>query len=321
MRRIVVWVLSILVIGLTPCFVLAQGFIGAGLPALPSLGGFMGSSGSFGDKVTGIAVPTLYVGYGAGDLQFGAGADNLGAAGVRQINHSYRNNGVWLGAALPVGLSEYFSVLASGWYFFPTSDNGTTESYNQGRLGQRHWSARTQWWYVDGLVAISCGKSGAALLAGVRYDSFTTKFQDPSTERNRFDLATDEADVISEGWIPLLGVQYAMNSGQNALIARFVGIPTLLGTAKYNETINNNRIESSGNWNGGYFWELFAEYDRNFNQMGGIGVFGRVQSTNGRADLDLAYIPTPDNDTFRLGLNRLNWTVGGSMNLSFNLPL
>lgn len=324
MRRILFCVVGILVIGLAPAFVLAQGLLGAGLPGLPSLGGFMGGSGGCGDKAAGFAGPTLYVGWGASDpkTSFGAGAENLGVLGFTEINHKYRDSGIWLGASVPIGLSEYFSILASGWYLIPAGNENTEENYGgpQTILGRRTWSTSTQWWYVDGLVALSCRQSGAALLAGLRYDYYTTKFSDPTTVFGG--SAADEGDVTSEGWIPLLGVQYSLNSGATSLLARFVGIPALVGNVKYHETIlGTNRLEATGNWNGAYFWEFFTEYDRKFNQNGAVGVFGRVQSTNGRSDLDVTVNPAGVNDTFRLGFKRLNWTIGGSINLSFNLPM
>jgi len=322
MKRVAVLVVGILVIGLAPALVSAQGLLGAGLPGLPSMGGLMGGSGTCGEKVAGFAAPTFYIGWGWNDpkTSYGAGAEALGVAGITNLRHKYRDTGLWLGLTLPITLSDRIGILASGWYLFP---NGTSseEVYNFNALGGRSWSDKPQWWYVDGLLAFSCG-GGGALLAGLRYDSYTVKYTDPTTVGTALpSLVTDEADVISNGWIPLLGVQYSLNNSTTNLVARFVGIPTLAGDVKYNETFGGGlRFDSKANWNGGYFMEFFTEYERKFGGAAGIGVFGRWNCAAGHASLDGTLLSGLANDSYKLGFNRTNWTLGGSINLTFNFP-
>lgn len=325
MKRVAVLVLGILVIGLAPALVSAQGLLGAGLPGLPSLGGFLGSKGACEDKAVGPAGPTFYLGYGwnAPRTGFSAGAEHQGVGGVTNLRQKYDDSGVWLGVTLPATLSDNIGFLASGWYLLPNGNTDSSEVYNEGLLGYRNWSVKPQWWYVDGLLALSCKGGAGALLVGLRYDYYTARFSDPETTFTGVgSLPTDEADVISEGWIPLLGVQYALNNATTNLVARFVGIPTLAGNVKYNETLaGTSRLGSKANWNGGYFMEMFLEYDRKIGSMGGVGVFCRWNSAGGRADLDTTLVPGATNDTFKLGLNRNNWTLGGTLSLSFNMPL
>ncbi len=49
----------------------------------------------------------------------------------------------------------------------------------------------------------------------------------------------DEADVTSQGWIPLIGVQVAYEGAASKLAVRAVGFPTTLGSVKYSETIRS----------------------------------------------------------------------------------
>jgi hypothetical protein len=325
MKRVAVLFLGIVVLAMAPAIVSAQGLFGAGLPGLPSMGGFFGGSSSCGDKALGFPGPTLYVGWGATDrpTAVGVGAEHLGVGGVSQLDQRYYDRGLWLGVTQPLTLNEYFSVLASGWYLIPVSNNtGADDSYNNGALGFRTWTNRGKWWFVDGIAALTC-KGGCSILVGARYDYYTVKFSDPDSLTSAVGGAGgDEADAISQGVIPLIGTQYALNNATTNLVFRVVGIPTLVGTFSYRETIAGAaRLETKGNYNGGYFLEAFTEYGRKFGGMAGIGVFARWNTTHGKADLDTTLLPAGGSDTFKLGLMRNSWTVGGTFNLNFNLPM
>jgi len=326
MKRVAVLLLGVLIIGLAPGLVSAQGLLGAGLPGLPSMGGFFGSYKGCGDGAPLFPAPTLYVGYGASDrpTEFGGGASALGVAGVGNLGQRYRDEGIWLGVTAPLTFNDYVSFLASGWYLIPTDGNDSSETYyntSGARLGSRNWSTKRTWWYVDGLFALG-SKCGLSLLAGVRYDYYTVQFNDPNVLDFPLGAATDEADVVSQGWIPLVGTQYALNNATTNLVFRVVGIPTLVGYLKYNETINGaNRLEASGNYKSGYFVEAFAEYGRKLNGAAYLGIFGRYQATHGQVDASVDLLPGNTSDTYKIGVNRNAWAFGGSFTLSFNMPM
>lgn len=325
MKRVAVLLLSIVVLGLAPALVSAQGLFGAGLPGLPSMSGFLGGYSSCGEKALGFPGPTLYVGWGVADrpTEFGAGAGGIGILGITDIKQTYRDRGVWLGVTQALPFNDYLSILASGWYLIPVSQGtDATELYNNGVLGGRKWGPQSQWWYADGLVSLG-GKCGLTLLAGARYDYYTVKFRGPENLNSQVGgLASDGADVISQVLIPVIGTQYALNNATTNLVFRMVGIPTLVGYVQYNETILGvNRLEAKGNYNGGYALEAFAEYGRNFGGVGGLGIFARWQGTHGRADVSTDLAPTGLSDTFKLGVNRNAWTFGGSLTLNFNSPM
>jgi hypothetical protein len=253
----------------------------------------------------------------------GVGAEHAGVGGVYELDQRFFDRGLWVGATQALPFNDYLSVLASGWYLIPVTNNtAADDTYNNGALGFRRWTNRSQWWFVDGIAALTC-KGGCSLLIGARYDYYTVKFSDPANTASLVGgLGGDEADAISQGVIPLIGTQYVLNNATTNLVFRVVGIPTLVGTVKYQETIAGAaRLEAKGNYNGGYFLEAFTEYDRKFGGTAGIGFFARWNATHGKADLDTTLLPGGVADTFKLGLSRNSWTVGGTFSLNFNLPM
>ena len=175
---------------------------------------------------------------------------------------------------------------------------------------------------MDGLLAFSCGR-GFSFLAGARYDYYTTRLSDPDTLLFRIGATSDTADLISNNVIPLVGLQVACNGARSNVLVRAVGIPALVGTVKYDETFGGAiRLESNANWNNGWFFELFGEATtKAFTGDSSIGAFVRWNWAHGNADLDVDLHNNGfANDTFKLGFQRSNITVGGSFKLDFAMP-
>jgi hypothetical protein len=267
---------------------------------------------------------------------FNASVDPPLPGPVNEIEHTYSNRGLWLGLAQTIPVTERISFMATGWYLIP-SNSPSRERYlplagqttNQGGLGERTWSTQNTWWYVDGALifgsGLGCGSAGGinglGLVLGARYDYFTTKFKDPY---NNFGLVANagDADVISYGVIPLLGAQYSLSSATTNLVFRIVGVPTLVGSAVYRETVlPGTRLDATGSYNGGHFLEAFAEYGQKIAGPAGIGIWGRWNTANGTSDLNVDVGGGINaNTTMKLGLHRSSWSFGGSFNLDFNLP-
>jgi hypothetical protein len=323
MKRVAVLFLAILILGLAPTLASAMGFMPAGLP---SFGGLFGGPARCGDSYApGLPAPTFYVGWGFGDKRtsWGVGAEGVGIIAITQINGRYDPKGVWLGVTIPLPLSERLSIIASGWYMIPGSSGDGFERYNDLSFVQREWSTRSEWWFADGLLAVSCG-GGFSFLAGARYDYFTTNFRNP-TINALLGSAGDTADLISYNVIPLVGLQVAANGATGSGLIRAVGIPTLAGRVTYDETIGIGRLEGSGNWNNGWFFELFGEATvKAFTGNSSIGGFVRWNWAHGNANLDVdlgaAGLGFVGNDTYHLGFHRSNITVGGSFKLDFSMP-
>lgn len=325
MRRVVVVFVGILVLGLAPTLVPAQGL----LPGLPALGGAYGGAASCGGRdACGFPGPTFYIGwqFASPTTSFALDAAHLGVAGVTNVSENYSNPGLWLGLTVPVPLSDSFSLLASGWYLVPGTTSGTaSESYSPAGIGNRSWAAKTDWWFVDGLLAFT-PRNNFALLAGLRYDYFTTKFTIDNQAGFAFGLGSDEADLISYNVIPLIGLQFTFPFAQNNLILRAVGFPALVGSLKHGETLGGAgfRLDSSGNWNGsnGWFFEAFGEFQaKPFGPSSSLGFFMRWNYTHGSSDLDVNLLPGAATDTFGLRFERSALTIGGSFNLNFVTPL
>jgi hypothetical protein len=320
MKRVAVLSVGILVLAFIPAVVSAQGF----LPGLPSFGGIYGGGASCGEPpCPGLGPLVGYVGWMPAEnrnVGFGVGGDPVG--GIYQLDQEYDQRGLWLGLQSSCCLSNRLGFMATGWYLFP-SNSGSTEVYNNGIRGTRTWDTSTQWWFVDGAFLIG-GPCGLSAIVGLRFDYFNTQFSGQSPFNSfGLGLASDEATVRSEGWIPLFGTQYALASSGTNLTVRVVGVPALLGNVRYRETIGGlggaGNAELSGTYNNGYFLEVFSEYSRTF-AGGGVGVFARWNMAHGNSDLDVT-LDGLGSAGFKLGLNRTSWTFGGSFTLNFNTPI
>jgi hypothetical protein len=303
----------------------AQGLF-SGLPGLPSLGGILGGSAGCGEKLCPTSNLELYVGWLDGQEGSSISVDTTGrsVAGLTSVFHKYANRGVSLGLGTSLCIKDNLSLLASGWYLVPSTTH-SREAYNDFAFGERTWDVNPQWWYVDGLFAWGDPCGSFKLLAGLRYDYYTLRFKNPVNAVGVNTLSTDTADASSEGWIPLLGVHYAASSSAQSLVFRVVGIPTLLGSIWYKQTANGlDRANFKGNYSGGHFLEVFAEYTKNFCG-GSVGLFGKWNSTQGNGnvkfDVDRLGVPAAFADeTFKLSLHRNAWTVGGVFSLNFSSP-
>ena len=97
--------------------------------------------------------------------------------------------------------------------------------------GSRTWDALNQWYVFD--VAGHYSPLGIAwAVAGVRFDSFATNFQNPANQVALAGLPTDEADVQFSTWIPYLGLKNNIRADQ-----RFIKgwIDWFSGRIRYNE--------------------------------------------------------------------------------------
>jgi hypothetical protein len=319
MKRIVILLLSVLALALTPTIGFSQGLFG-GIPGLPSFGGFLGGPGACGEKSCAPAPgPTFYVGWmeDRDGTSFTANSD-VALGGVLSLEHGYANRGLWLGLGQVVPIKDRFAFLASGWYLIPSNDN-SREIYT-GIVGERTWDTETQWWFVDGLFAVGA-PGGFSILAGLRYDYFTTTFKNPRNVVGIPGLPTDQADVITQNWIPLVGTQMSYAGSFGNLTVRAVGVPTLVGNVRYKQTLGAaaSRIEAKGNYNSGYFLEFFGEYSKSFGSAG-VGIFGRWNMAEGEAKLSTDLIGLGGSQDFDLALHRNSWTLGGSFSLAFNMP-
>jgi hypothetical protein len=339
MRRGFIFFVGILALALVPAMACAQysGAFGlSGLPSMPSLLGGSGNCGG-GAKCPAFA-PALYVGWGipqTRNTSVSLTAQSNGAANVRDINLNLPTSGLWLGAALPVGLTENLSFVATGWYLVPGYSNlnsnefyGTTPTYNL--LGNT-WGAKPYWWFADGAFAYTFGGPGCggisgggfSLLLGIRYDYYSVGITSPSNTFNLFDSG-DAGDVTSRAVIPFVGFQVSYKDTVQNLTARIIGIPTIVGSSYVGLTTTGaNRFEYNDiTYNkGGQFYEIFGEYTRQFFGASQAGIFARWNTATAKSSGTGDIINNPAlQDTYDFTLYRSTWTLGGLVTLDFNTP-
>jgi hypothetical protein len=102
-----------------------------------------------------------------------------------------------------------------------------------------------------------------------------------------------------------------------------VGFPWVPGNLRYGETANDvfgSRLQANGNYNRGYFLEIFSEYSKTCPGFGCVGIFARWNQLYCRSDVN------PDTQgptTLRIvtvGPIRTSWTIGGRVALNFSMP-
>ena len=146
-----------------------------------------------------------------------------------------------MGAALPVGLTDNLSFVATGWYLVPGySTLNSNEFYATitDKLSTREqWGAKPSWWFVDGALRTHSADpvvveslAVVSLLLGVRYDYYTVGITSPDNIDYLFDNG-DAGDVISRGVIPFVGFQVSYKDTVQNLSVRLIGIPTIVGSS------------------------------------------------------------------------------------------
>jgi len=318
MRRGLLLLVAVIALAMTPALSCAQF---GGISGLPTFGNFFGSGAGCGDTKTPGLAPTVYFGW-MPDIDNGVGASldaqNIGVAAIQNVTLKYRTSGFWLGGALPVPLTDKISFIGTGWYLFPSNSTATINEgvgLTQQTLYGASWNKTDVWWFLDGVLAF--GDSNFSALFGLRYDKFSTRYDSPTNTGGALIGNGANVDFISHGLIPLIGAQAGFKNSASALNVRIIGIPTLAGDARVNFTVNDaQRLESTGNYNGGHFLEVFAEYSRQIFVNSNLGVFMRYNTARGTSDMDTTFTGLPSSP-YLFSFNRQSWTFGGLLSLSF----
>jgi hypothetical protein len=313
-----VWVLAgILILALAPIGASAQGLFSGDWSGLAA--SLMGGSYSCGPKGLG---PVFYVGYTydpGNSTGLSADTRDGSLAGLSSLTQQYGMRGVWLGLSQTVPISDSFGIIASGWYLVPGGIPDTQEPYNYTSTVVRTWtSLKPEWWYADALGALG-SLNGFALLGGFRYDRFAVKLSSPVNASGVPSLRSDNADVTSTGYIPLVGVQMAYAGSNYNLLFRVIGCPSLIGHVRYSETLAGaSNYQASGNYKGTNFIEVFTEYGYRVSERSSMGLFGRFSSTRGASNLTMDYPTIAGLDApFDVSIGRNSWTAGGQVSFQF----
>jgi hypothetical protein len=357
MRRGFILFVGILALALVPAMACAQnsGAFGlSGLPSMPSLSG--GSNNCGNTKGFGFA-PEVYFGWGIPqnrNTSVSLTAQDQGADSIQNVNLNLPTRGFWLGVALPVGLTDNLSFVATGWYLtagymnLNTNTNTSEENLVVNNGGGNtalpplfgvDWGAKPYWWFADGALAYTFGGSGCggpassgfSLLLGARYDYYFVAVNNPNGTNFQNSLFTnqDEGDVTSRAVIPFVGFQTAFKDSVQNLSVRFLGAP-VLGNCNVGLTTMVGRFQYEDvTYNAGYFCEIFGEYSRKFFGSSQAGVFARWNTTSARSSGTgainnsgggLQVTNWGNQDNYSLSLWRNSWTLGGLVTLDFTTP-
>jgi hypothetical protein len=235
-------------------------------------------------------------------------------------------SGVWLGVSNYCRVGPRLGFFASGWYLFPTtgdaSDNFTTFA-----PGSFVWTASKSMGWIDGAVILG-SQGGLNLIAGFRWDKYNLRLNDLQivTVDDLLPGITFpvEADLTMNHYMPFLGTQYCSGDPCCGLLVRVIGFPWVPGTGTFGETSSSAvaRFQATWNPNRAYFIEVFSEYAKNCRGFGCIGVFARFNylSSKGTATPTTVPPPTIALPDYDFTLTRQSWTIGGKVELNFNLP-
>jgi hypothetical protein len=325
--RLLIYALPFILITTMSTAVGAQGLFGVGFPGASYLDGFWRGA------VVGCGSPGCLPGEGArvyvggsadyaGGTVFDASTQGIALLGASELHHSYPNRGVWIGLTLPFDPGPRFGLYASAWSFLRTGNVHSRETYNNTTVLSREWQMKPYWTILEALAIFRCGY-GCNILGGFRYDHYDITLNNPVNPVGVGSLTTDVADLNVRNFIPLIGTQYENHSYLGSLLFRAVGFPVLGGDVQYQEPFAGaTALRGSGHYRRGYFAELFMEYTKKFGP-GQLGLFARWNEFHAQSTLNvnaLAGGAVIGTQSYDFSFNRSSWTLGGSVNLAFNLP-
>jgi len=256
--------------------------------------------------------------------------------------HKWRPAGVWLGLAKSLDIRERWGFNAHAWFLIPV--NGRAEEadvivrsfliFNPSQEEDvlvrnvqpitKFWDIYTDWWYVDGEIAWK-GSGLFGVLAGFRYEHFSTRFKNPSDVRGFVLSSQDTADITIISYKPYIGIQHKYDSPTTMLSVRAIGFPYVPADLEHVETGEAGlgyRTESKrGRFTGSYFVELAAEYATRAFGDSQVGAFVRWNLLEGRGliPVEIPRIGFSEENLFSFHRNTLSF--GGNFTLSFISPL
>lgn len=323
--RLLIYALPLILIAIMSTAAGAQGLFGMGFPGASYLDGFWrGAVVGCGAPALPGGGPRVYVGGSAdyaGGTAFALSTQGIPLLGISELQHNYPNRGVWVGLTLPFDPGPQFGIYLSAWSFLRTGNVNSRETYNNANFFSREWQVQPYWTILEALGILRCGY-GFNIVGGFRYDHYDFTLRNPV---NPFvpSLTTDETDLSIRNYIPLIGTQYENHSYLGSLVFRAVGFPVLGGDVQYQEPFGGVfALRGTGNYRRGYFAELFMEYTKKFGPSQ-LGLFARWNDFHAQSTLNVNALvggAVFGTQNFDFSFNRSSWTLGGSVNLAFNLP-
>jgi hypothetical protein len=281
---------------------------------------FLGKGGESKFFVTGAWVYSFNTHYsidGADQLTF---AEQTG-------DWSYDYNSFQVGLGLPIMLGDqgqYGSFLLGGTLAIPVSHNGQEIFTNGGAppttLEGRKFSADTYYATLEGIWAYPIYNTWSAL-GGFRWVYWQTSYSNPFDAVGT-NSAADTGDVTVNAYLPIFGIMTSMRG----LTVGAVGFPTTIGTVEHKESFNGStsRIKATGDFDGGYFAEIFMEYGVPAYDLPGLSaalsVYGKVSWLRTTSDVKLSNVGLGLSETYDFALQRNLMFIGAKATFDFDLP-
>jgi hypothetical protein len=330
-----------------PAVSLSQGFSSFALPSGLFGGPSPFSSGSRPDGMPWLDPLSFYAGWGepVNSLVFAFDGQLGASVGLR---HRWAVRGVWLGVAEKINFSERCGVGVEAWWLVPSTARGSEDATFTrilfiavpsgdeefpfslvpftvtGPQGQS-WNTFPDWWYIDGRLMAKPIWRDFDLLAGFRYDHFSTRFEFPFDPFGDIpSSSSDRSDITVNSYIPYVGFQYNSVGSASNLCMRLIGFPWVPATVQHFQTGEAGagiRAESNGNFNRrGYFLEFFGEYSRTVFGDAGLGGWLRWNVLSGAGIINTTIRPgeLSGSDTFTFTRNTI--AFGAKATLNFNFP-
>jgi hypothetical protein len=273
---------------------------------------------------------SVYVGWVFTPQRLRIGYSGLVLPGKCGSSHFlYPLNGVRVGGSVPVRLLDRFDLRAYGSYLFPQNREADQEiTWLIFPTGFRQWRHTRSDSYVLGGELLMPSAGGTALVGGFRWESLTTTFKDPDPTY-RLTVDTMQSQVTVTAYEPYVGFRLQQSAGPGTMTAGLVGLPFLLATIQHFNTCNNAGDPlahvGSAKVTRGYFVEASAEYRlglvHGFEATGFVAwdlYHGECPMFLERIDSGLGNSTTGAVVDF--SYDRSSFTVGGKVDLSWNLP-
>lgn len=255
-------------------------------------------------------------------------ASDIGFRGIRTGDWSYNYDAFQIGLSMPFELGEdaaLGTLVMGGTLALPTVSQGEELLRNASgaTILARKWRADTFYATAEALWAYPM-LAGTSVLAGFRWTSWQTSYKDS------YDVTlgapTDTGDVTINAYLPFFGILTKLGD----LTFGAVGLPTTLGRVEHKESVlgSTNRLVVSGDFNGGYFGEIFAEYSvPSFNLQGisaDLSIFCKASQLHATAPVIMRDLSTAGGlatpREFDFTLNRDLLMLGAKAAINFDLP-
>ena len=336
MRYVVLLFVGIFALTWTPGLISAQGLFGCsdvgssgGLPILGKLFGKKKAVSCFDDPPRGGGV-AFYAGYMDNDrgVSFGVSRRDALFANAERMSLNYPVSGWLLAASGTIPITDRLDILVSGSWLVPSGGGEALQLWRNNN-GETTWSTKNQWWNAGAAATFNIA-GPFSFIGGFLYDSFMTNFSSPANIVNNLVTPEDELDLTVSSIIPYIGGLLTQGGPAGSLTVGMIGTPLIYGNVSYTESDNLGAatsilIDITGDFDSGYFFEIFAETAVNIRAMS-FGIFGGWNVTHALMDMDFdvkQFFVAPATETagYTGSFYRTAWYVGGKFALDFVSPL